>query len=118
MKCFCIFEKTNITDDVRVSQIGFSWYAFFFGPLWGLTNRVLDFSIVWIIFILLTQIIAQETIPGNFFTIVLFCSNLFWGFFGRDLKIQKMLDEQYKPKKLVNAKSTNLALAIYLSEKK
>ena len=45
-------------------------------------------------------------------------SSFFWGFFARDLYIQKLIHNNFSPIKHINAKTKENALIKYLSEEK
>ena len=43
-------------------------------------------------------------------------SSFFWGFYARDLQIQYLIENNFKPIKLINAKSKEGAIVQFLSE--
>ena len=54
----------------------------------------------------------------NSIIIFILISNIFWGFFGKDIYIQKLLNKNYLPKSVLNAPSREKALIIYFAENK
>ena len=53
----------------------------------------------------------------NSLIVFILISNFFWGFFGKDLYIQKLLSKDYLPRRALNAPTREKALIIYLAEK-
>jgi len=67
--------------------------------------------------LLISKSLSIELINNSFFYFVFFSSNIFWGVFARDLHIQKLIDKNYNPEKLIPANSKKNALLIFLSER-
>ncbi len=110
MQTYFIFTKQNYP--IKVSDNGFCFYFFFLsffrGALMGLWTEIFINLILLFIFI---------NISKDLTLFFLFLSNIFWGFFGKDLYIQKLLKNSYFPKKILNAPSKEKALILYLAEK-
>ncbi len=106
----------NNKNDFEVIETGFSYFAFIYGPLW------IAFHSLWFHFIV--GIFSLSLIVGvlitlelqNFIIPLIIISNLFWGAFGRDLLIYKLLDAEFYPVKLIGASSRKNALIKYLLE--
>ena len=106
----------NKEEDFKVLETGFSYFALLYGPLWA------AFNLLWIpcllgifIIILLTFIFKSLGFEYLYFFIGLL-TNLFWGAFGRDLLLQKHINKNYYPVKIIGASSRKKALIKYLSE--
>ena len=114
MNDYIILEKDE--DTYEVLETGFSYLAFIYGPLWA------AFNLLWIPFFFgLFASISFITIlyhlnVGHFYFLAILFSNFCWGFFGRDLLIQKFLSNKFHPKEIVSAGSRVKALIKYLSK--
>ena len=74
--------------------------------LWG--PVVINFSLISIL-----------SVYSSDFTLgFILISNIFWGFFGKDLLIQKYLKNNYSPQNIINASSEEKALLIYQAKSK
>ena len=87
---------------------GFSRISFILGLFWGLSKGlwgpvVINFSLISIL-----SVYSSDFTLG--FIVI---SNIFWGFFGKDLLIQKYLKNNYSPQNIINASSEEKALLIY-----
>ena len=92
---------------------GFSRVSFILGLFWGLSKGlwgpvVINFSLISIL-----SLYSSDFTLG--FIII---SNIFWGFFGKDLLIQKYLKNNYSPQNIVNASSKEKALLTYQAKSK
>ena len=74
--------------------------------LWG--PVVINFSLISIL----------SFYSSDFTTGFILFSNIFWGFFGKDLLIQKYLKNNYSPQNIINASSKEKALLIYQAKSK
>tara|TARA_A100001011_G_scaffold399139_1_gene506434 strand:+ start:628 stop:960 length:333 start_codon:yes stop_codon:yes gene_type:complete len=106
MRTFFIFKKKNYPT--KVVDNGFSIISFFFGFFWGIYKQL------WLpVTINLSLILIISFYSTGFTTGFVLISNIFWGFFGKDLLIQKYLKIDYSPENVVNATSKEKALLIY-----
>ena len=92
---------------------GFSRVSFILGLFWGLSKGlwgpvVINFSLISIL-----SFLSSDYTVG--FIII---SNIFWGFFGKDLLIQKYLKHNYSPQNVINASTKEKALLIYQAKSK
>ena len=110
MRTFYIFQNKDKKEDFKVFDNGFSLIAILIGPLWGLLNNTwiyafLNLSVGVLIFFFL----------NNSLIAFILLSNIFWGFFGKDLRIQEIIFSNFKVKNMVCASSSKKALLTYLS---
>ena len=111
MQTFFIFTKKE--HPTKAIDNSFSKISFIFGFFWGL-NKGLWIPVI-INFILL---LILGFYSPNFLTGFILLSNIFWGFFGKDLLIQKYLKKNYSPQNIVNASSEEKALLIHQKKNK
>ncbi len=109
MQTFFIFSKNKYP--LKISDNGFYVISLIFGMFWGVTKGIWVASFVNLLLIFITYFSST-----SFLLITIISSNIFWGFFGKDLYIQKILRENYIPKKMLNASSKEKALLIYLEK--
>ncbi|MBS91930.1 MAG: hypothetical protein CMM95_02615 [Rickettsiales bacterium] len=111
MKTYFIFKNESKDKDYKVLDNGFSFFALIFGPFWAIMRGL------WVVSILNLSLMAFIQIFSNDYLLpLIFFSNLFWGFLGKDLYIQNLIDSDYRAKKVIAAPSQKKALLIYLSE--
>ena len=115
MLTYCILKKNN-TNDIEITETGFSVLAFIFGPLWGFFKKLWLFSFIGIIFLFGFKFLFQTVGSNYLILIVSICSSIFWGFFARDLYIQSLILQKFKPIKHIVASSRENALIKHLSE--
>ena len=110
MTTFCILEKNN---EMEIVKIGFSWKAFFFNFVWGLSHKIWFFSSIWLsIFIALITSSFLSLISIDSFLFYLVFSSFFWGIYGNDILLFYLVKkDKYIPKKMIS--SSNLATAFY-----
>tara|TARA_E500000331_G_C16973713_1_gene590408 strand:- start:5 stop:361 length:357 start_codon:yes stop_codon:yes gene_type:complete len=111
MQTFFIFTKKK--HPIKVMDCGFSKISFILGLFWGLNKELwapvmINFSLI---------LILSLYSPGFIIGFILI-SNIFWGFFGKDLLIQKYLKKNYSPQNIINASSKETALLIYQAKSK
>ena len=111
MRTFFIFTKKK--HPIKVVDNGFSLITFVFGLFWGL-NKGLWVPVMINISLLLILRVSSEGFTMGFILI----SNIFWGFFGKDLLIQKYLKHNYSPQNVINASTKEKALLIYQAKSK
>ncbi len=114
-KIFCILSKPN-DKLIEITPLGFSWLIFFFGPIWAVINNLWRVFLIWLL-LTFSIIFISKTFSSSLIYVFLFISSTLWGFFGRDLLIQKLISKNYNPIKLVNASNEKNALLTFLSEK-
>ena len=110
---YCILEKES---KIKVSKLGFSWWAFFFSPVWALVHNLWKQFTIWFLFVSICYFISKK-LGEEIFYLSLFLSSFIWGLFGRDLKIQDFIASGYIPVEFINSSSGLNALLIYLSKK-
>ena len=111
MQTFFIFIKKK--HPIKVMDNGFSRISFVLGLFWGLNKGLWGPVVVNFSLILITSFYSSNLTAG----FILF-SNIFWGFFGKDLLIQKYLKNNYSPHNIINASSREKALLIYQAKSK
>ena len=117
MKTFCFFESNELEPSFEVIPLGFSFFALFFGPFWGLANKLWFISFVWILSFILIFFISKIFFYSSFFFLTILISSFFWGIYGRDMLIQFLIKKNYLPKKIISSDSEKNAVIIFLSEK-
>ena len=111
MQTFFIFTKKK--HPTKVLDNGFSKAPFILGLFWALNKRL------WVPAMINFSLILILSISPSSFTIgSILISNIFWGFFGKDLLIQKYLENNYSPRNMINATSKEKALLIYQAKSK
>ena len=111
MRTFFIFTKKECPT--KAIDNGFSKISFAFGLFWGLNKEL------WLpVSINFSLLLILSFYSSDFLTGFILFSNIFWGFFGKDLLIQKYLEKNYSPKNIVNAASKEKALLIYQKKNK
>ena len=80
---------------------------FSFGPFWGIFKGLWLEGLTWMFIIYITYFLAPELF---FFFLG---SATFWGFFGKDLYIQKLISLNYEPTDIITSNSpSNLNFSI------
>ena len=111
MRTFFIFTKKE--QPTKVIDNSFSKISFVFGLFWGLNEGL------WIpVIVNFALLLILSFYSADFFTGFILLSNIFWGFLGNDLLIQKYLKKNYSPQNIVNASSEEKALLIHQTKKK
>ena len=83
------------------------------GLFWGLSKGL------WIPVVINFSLISILSFYSSDFTVgFILISNIFWGFFGKDLLIQKYLKNNYSPQNIINASIKEKALLIYQAKSK
>ena len=114
MNDYIILKKDE--DNYEVLEMGFSYLAFIYGPLWAAFNLLwIPLFLGLVITISIIKFLYYLNMEHFYFLVVLF-SNFCWGFLGRDLLIQKFLSNKFKPKEIISASSRVKALIKYLSK--
>ena len=111
MRTFFIFTKKE--HPTKAIDNNFCKISFVFGLFWGLNKGLWIPVIVNLALLLILNFYSADLLTG-----FIFLSNIFWGFFGKDLLIQKYLRNNYSPQNIINASSKEKALLIYQAEKK
>ena len=119
MNTYCVFKNCNDNDDLRISRVGFSFWALLTGPIWGVFSKLWVFSFLsfFLIFFSIFLSFWFENLEGYYY-IVLIITNLFWGIFARDMYMQQLIKEDYSPLRFITANSKKNAMLIFLSERK
>ena len=115
MITYCILKK-SLDKDLIVVETGFSIFAFFLGPIWGLFRKLWVYSTIGIAFLSYCNFILLVYDLKYFFVLGSLASSLFWGKFARDLYIQKLIKKRFKPLKHVVANSKEDAIIQFLTE--
>ena len=87
MRTFFIFTKKE--HPTKVIDNNFSKISFVFGLFWGLNKGLWGPVIVNFVLFLILSFYSADLLTG-----FIFLSNIFWGFFGKDLLIQKYLKKK------------------------
>ncbi len=124
MPLFCILKKKkmlvkSVQEDIEILKIGFNLYAFFFTFIWsfsyGLNSK--SFLTIFILLVLFYFYTLNLIIYSVFLSCIILMS-LFWGLFGNDILITKLIEEEkMTPIKLIFSDSQKSVLLVYLSEK-
>ena len=113
MESFFILRKISEPKKIMAENNGFNKFAFFLGPIWGI------FKGLWfeglILFWLMNFAIF---IAPQFSFLFILTSSIFWGFFGKDIYIQKLLKSGYIPEVIVVSNSSQKAILIFSSKNK
>ncbi len=117
MLTYCILQN-KINKDLIVTETGFSIFAFFLGPIWGLFKKLWLYSSIGVIFLIMSNSILETYNISNLFIFFSFISSFFWGKFARELYIQNLISKNFRPIKHVNANSRETAFIQYLTEEK
>ena len=116
MITYCILKNVNSEDSVEVTETGFCFLAFIFGPIWGLFKSLWLYSLIGIgTLVLLNYLFNNSDIPLLLYLSSI-SSSFFWGIFGRDLYIQKLIYNKFLPITHLNASSKEKAMLNYLSQ--
>ena len=115
MITYCIL-KNSLDKDLIVVKTGFSFLAFFLGPIWGLFRKLWVYSAIGIAFLSYCNFILSVYDLNYLFILSLVTSSLFWGKFARDLYIQKLIKMKFKPLKHIVANSKEDAIIQFLTE--
>ena len=111
MQTFFIFTKKKYP--IKVMDNGFSRISFILGLFWGLSKGL------WGPVVINFSLISISSVYSSDFTLgFVIISNIFWGFFGKDLLIQKYLKNNYFPQNVINASTKDKALLIYQAKSK
>ena len=111
MRTFFIFTKKE--HPTKVIDNSFSKISFVFGLFWGLNKGLWIPVIVNFTLLLILSFFFADLLTG-----FILLSNIFWGFFGKDLLIQKYLKNNYSPQNVINASTKDKALLIYQAKSK
>ena len=111
MRTFFIFTKKE--HPTKAIDNNFCKISFIFGLFWGLNKGLWIPVIVNLALLLILNFYSADLLTG-----FILLSNIFWGFFGKDLLILKYLKKNYSPQNMVNASSEEKALLIYQTKNK
>ena len=113
MESFFILKNVAKPKKIIAVKNGFSFNLFLLGPIMGAFKGLWMEVLISIVLINLTLNFAPE-----FTVFTLLISSIFWGFFGKDLYIQKLLKQSYTPEDIVTCKSSEKAILIFSSQNK
>ena len=113
MESFFILKNVAKPKKIIAVKNGFSFNFFLLGPIMGAFKGLWMEVLISIVLINLTLNFAPE-----FTVFTLLISSIFWGFFGKDLYIQKLLKQSYTPEDIVTCKSSEKAILIFSSQNK
>ena len=116
MATFCILEKHN---EIEIVKIGFSWKAFFFNFVWGLSHKLWLFSFIWLsIFLVLIIGLYSLSIRIDYVLLYLVFSSFFWGIYGNDILLFYLVKKiKYTPKKMISSANPSTAFYSYFLER-
>ena len=124
MPLFCVLKKKktlvkSVQDDIEILKIGFNFYAFFFTFIWSLSYGLNSKSFFTIcILLVLFCFYTLNLITSFVFSSCIILMSLFWGLFGNDILITKLIEEEeMTPTRLIFSDSQKSVLLAYLSEK-
>ena len=115
MITYCILKK-SLDKDLIVVKTGFSILAFLLGPIWGLFRKLWVYSAIGIAFLSYCNFILSIYDLKYLFVLSALASSLFWGKFARDLYIQELITQKFKPLKHIVANSKEGAIIQFLTE--
>ena len=113
MESFFILRKISEPKKIMAENNGFNKFAFFLGPIWGIFKGLWFEGLIWLWLMNFAIFIAP---PFSFLFIL--TSSIFWGFFGKDIYIQKLLESGYIPEDIVVSNSSQKAILIFSSKNK
>ena len=116
MTTFCILEKNN---EIEIVKMGFSWKAFFFNFVWGLSHKIWLFSLIWFSTLLISLIsFFVFWITLNSFFLNLIFSSFFWGIYGNDILLFYLVRKMnFVPKKIISSQNSKTAFYSYILER-
>ena len=113
MESFFILRNISKPEKIIAENNGFNKYAFILGPVWGIFKGLWFEGLVW--FWLIN--FAIYIMPQMSFLFIL-TSSIFWGFFGKDIYIQKLLDSDFIPEDIIVSKCSKKAILLFSSKNK
>ena len=117
MITYCILKKNNSEDSIEIAETGFCFLAFIFGPIWGLFKSLWLYSFIGIVTLVSLNYLSNSSDMLSLLYLSSLLSSFFWGVFGRDLYIQKLIYNKFLPITHLNASSKEKAMVKYLSDK-
>lgn len=115
MALFCCLRSTN--GDIKINKIGFTFLGFFFSFIWAFSNKIYHYaSISFIIFMLCYLLFLNNILNAHLLLLACFLKSFFWGFFGNNVLICKLINNGYNPEKLITTNNSKQALMIFLSQ--
>ncbi len=116
MITYCILKKIDSEEIVEITETGFCFLAFIFGPIWGLFKSLWLYSFIGIGILVSLNYLFNSSDIFSFLYLSSLSSSFFWGVFGRDLYIQKLISNKFLPITHLNATSKEKAMVKYLSD--
>jgi hypothetical protein len=121
MKTFEVFKHDLL--GIQAVKIGFSWPAFFFGPIWMITKQLWGILGIWIgvFFVIeLIRIIIIDKMPKTqtiipfllFYDFVLFLLWLVPPFRGNKWRLKNLQKKGFKYLKTIQAKNPDIAIQL------
>ena len=117
MLTYCILRNVESEDKLEITETGFCFLAFIFGPIWGISKSLWLYSFIGAAILILFNLIFEDSNVYLLLYLSSISSSFFWGFFGRDLYIQKLINNKFLPIAHLNASSREKAMVKYLSDK-
>ena len=117
MLTYCILKNINPEESLEITETGFCFLAFIFGPIWGLFKSLWLYSFIGVAVLILLNFLFTNLNIYALLYLSSISSSFFWGFFGRDLYIQKLINNNFLPITHLNASSKEKAMVKYLSNK-
>ena len=113
MESFFILKNISKPKKIIAEKNGFNKYPFFLGPFWGLFKGLWLEGFIWLILINFAIYLAPDLS-----LLFILTSSFFWGFFGKDIYIQKLINSKYVAEDLILADSPRTAILIFLTKNK
>ena len=113
MESFFILRNISKPEKIIAENNGFNKYAFILGPFWGIFKGLWFEGLVW--FWLINFVVY--IMPQMSFLFIL-TSSIFWGFFGKDIYIQKLLDSDFIPEDIIVSNCSKKAILLFSSKNK
>ena len=113
MESFFILKNISKPKKIIAARNGFSFYSFTLGPIWGIFMGLWTEGFSGILLVFLMVYLAPEL--SYFFILT---SSFFWGIFGKDIYIQKLLKLDYIAEDIVISNSSQKAILIFSSKKR
>ncbi len=117
MLTYCILKNVDSEDKLEITETGFCLLAFIFGPIWGISKSLWLYSLAGIVILVSINLIFTNPDIYVLLYISSISSSFFWGVFGRDLYIQKLINNKFYPVTHLNASSKEKAMVKFLSDK-
>ncbi len=115
MAMFCCLRSDR--GEIMVNKVGFSISGFFFSFIWAFANKIHNYAIIsFSIFIFCYALFLSSLLSGYLFILSFLLTSIFWGIFGNNILICKLIGTGFNPEILLNSRNSKEALIIFLSK--